>query len=252
MTLAELLNYSADAAAQRYGMLIDSFRFGFARALDDRNFGSPQLLNVVTQQAYETASAFIDGEKIQIDSEALQFSDLAQNSTLEKISAATSDVLSEALSEHLNATADYLAREISIQIERDIAFLRQSLLRTQLNVSLIARAHSVPQEAALMRYRAGNASELHFFFHDRSGRAWPSRRFIRQTWRQNMLATYNETVLMTLAEHGIDRAIVRYPDPEHSHNGTVVSLHPGAETLNYAEIRGQFFHPNSQAFLEAA
>jgi hypothetical protein len=252
MTPTQIMTADAESAANRYGMLVEGWRSLYGAALDQSHFGSPKQLAEVTAQAYGIARTYLASEEAQIESDSAQYALEAQRVTLEQLGSKAQDELSDVAGEHLNALNDYLSHEIKVQIERDIAFLKHSLQTTFLNVRMASVANNLPLRTALMQYRIGNASELHFFFHERRNQRWPSRRFIRGVWRQHLLSVYNETVLITLSDHGVDTAQISHPDPKSEYAGMMLSIDSNTELPTYAELKPVVFHPNSDALLGRA
>lgn len=251
-TATQIMTEDAEAASARYGTLVEGWRSLYGAALDQSHFGTEKQMREVTAQAYGMARLYLTAETARIEDDSIQYAREAQRAVLEELNVTDSAEISGPASEHLSALNEYLTHEIAVQIERDIAFLRNSLRTTYLHVNMAARAGKVPLRAALMQYRLGNAAELQFFFHDRRNQRWPSRRFIRSVWRQHLLNVYNEVVLITLSEHGVDTAQINHPDPKSQHAGTVISLDSNTELPTYAELKSVVFHPNSDATLGRA
>jgi hypothetical protein len=249
MTPTQIMTQDAEAAGARYGMMVDGWRALYGAALDQSHFGSPKQLADVTAQAYGLARTYLAVETAFIARESDAYALEAQRATLDELGSDAATELSGPASEHLSALNDYLTHEIKVQIERDIAFLRQSLRSTYLQVQMASRANKLPLRSALMQYRIGNSAEIQFFFHDRRAQRWPSRRFIRSVWRQHLLAVYNETVLITLSEHGVDTAEIRHLDPKSQHHGAKLSIDSNTDLPTYAELKPVVFHPNADAIL---
>lgn len=247
--ITALLTNEADLAAQRYGMLVENWRAGYARALDSAQFGTPRQLTKLTEDAYRAAEAYLETETRRIEEVASRVALDGQNTTLRQLDRDEENELLESIVESAGASIRFIDRELRVQIERDIAFLGHSLRKTILHVNLAARAMRIPQRAALMQYRIGNATELKFFFHDRRGQKWPSRKFVRSVWRMNLLAIYNEAVLSTLADHGIETAFIRHRDEKSDVHGMEISMNSGSALPTYADIRDDLFHPNADAIL---
>jgi hypothetical protein len=249
MRITQLISNDADAASQRYGLLVEGWRSIYSAALDQSHFGSEKQLRSIVAQAYRLAHTYLDDETARIEEVSNAVALEAQGVTLQQLSNKHVLELADAVSEHVNANNEYLLREISVQIERDIAFLQKSVRSTYLHVAIAARANRIPLRTALMQYRIGNASELAFFFHDRRNQRWPSRKFIRSVWRQHLLATYNEAVLLTLSDHGVDVAQIDHSDPKSDNHGMIISVASNSTLPTYAEIKDVIFHPNSEAVL---
>lgn len=252
MRITALFTAEAEAAAQRYGILVEGWRSLYQAALSQTDFGSEKQLRRVEADAYAMASRFLDTEhELAADhSEAIALE--ALRATLSDLQSRDAVALTVAASEHLTNAVQYVTREVTIQVERDIAFLKESLRRTYLQVTIAARAQGITQRAALAQHRIGNAAELHFFFHDRGNQKWPSRKFIRAVWRHHLVSLYNEVVLLTLADHGLSKAEIDNANQgSHSH-GMVIAMFAGSALPTYAEIRNEIFHPNSDAILKMA
>ncbi len=241
IVITQFISGEADAAADRYGVMIETYRAMYARALDQSHFGSPKQMADVTVAAYQIAGLYLDAERQFITDSITAVASEAQRVTLSELSAASSDELTQAVSEHADQSDAYLEREISIQVERDITLVQHTLP---------ARAQGVPQRTALMEYRLSQTNELNFVFHDRAAHKWPSRRFVRSLWRARLLAIYNETVLLTLSDHGVETAVVSHTDEKSPVHGMEVTIAAGSELPTYSEIQNEVFHPNSEAILK--
>jgi hypothetical protein len=251
VTPQQTFSAEAEAAADRYALLVEAWRSLYSGALDRNDFGSQRQMDDVTAQAYAIGHTFLEGEGAHIGTISERIALGALQSALDDLTSNDSAELTEAASEHLSDAESYVERELAIQVERDIAFLRQSLRRAYLQVSLAATAQGIPTRAALIQYRIGNASELHFFFHDRGNQKWPSRKFVRALWRHHLVTLWNEITLLTLADHGLGEAIVDHASPASHSHGMIVSMSAGSAHPTYSEIRNEIFHPNSDAILKA-
>lgn len=243
------MSAAAEAAAQRYGLLVEGWRLLFTRAVSEQDFGSARQIARIKNNAYEMARSYINTELNLIGTEFEQIALEAQGSTLSSLAIPLAQELSVDALELTGASIDYLRTELSVQIERDIAWLVQSVRSANLQVVVSASSRGVPRQTAVLEYRIGNASELQFFFHDRRNQKWPSRKFVRAIWRHSLLNLYNETVLLTLAEAGQGTAVVVHANPQSDNHGMQVSLSSSSELPTYGEIRAEVFHPNSDAIL---
>lgn len=249
MNVTQKMSAAAEAAAQRYGLLVEGWRALFKQALDARDFGQPRQISQMRKQVYDMAARYLNAEE---DMAHATFSDIASEAhqtTLRDLGSVDARELTDAASDHQNALVSYLRQELAIQIERDIAFLERSLRKTAIQVTMSARAQGISVLSALISYRIGNAQELQFFFHDRQNRKFPSRKFVRGLWRHNLLGLYNDIVLMTLADHGVTRAQVRHVNAGAETNGMLITILTNTALPSYGEIRDEVFHPNSDAIL---
>lgn len=249
MTILNRMTAEANAAAERYGIVVEGWRGLYSQALRDSGFGSQHLLNRTKEQAYEIARIFLTNERVIADRQFDEVASEARTATLREFDVTTALELPDDADEHLSAAVDYLMSEIVIQIERDIAFLVDSVRKTFLSVHISATAQRIPIRTALTEYSIGVAGEIQFFFHDRRNQRWLSRKFIRAVWRHGLLTLYNEIVLMALAEHGLDHGEVRHQDPKSQFDGMKIALYSASQHPTYSEIRSEIFHPNAEAVM---
>ena len=248
MNLAAVLSAHAEEAGRRYAVLIDGWRHFYVQAVMSPDAGTPKSMTRISEAAYANARSFLDTERLVIREISEQIALQARRDALNDVSAtSTHENLPERVTELLTSSLSDLENEIVMQIERDIAFLRKSARHTALEVELAAQVQGIARSVAQMRLRIYGRPELAFSIRDRAGRRWPSHNFVRTIWRQHLLDTYNETVLSTLADFGIDRAMVSAPGA--NHDGQLVTMLQGAELPTYREVRDAIFHPNSEAFL---
>lgn len=245
--IADRLDRESDAAAQRYLLLVGTWNGLYQNAFFSGDLTSPPAINDLRDQALAVGGFYMTAEQDAISERLHSIAVDAQGATLDAIAAPVVDKLAEQPSEHVVALSEYLDSELSVQISRDVEFMRRQLRNTALAIRMAAQAQGISTKAAAIQHRAHNAAELKFQFKDRAGRKWPSHKFVRSAWRQSLLQTHNDTVLLTLADHGLTEAEIQRPSasPER------ISLLPGSSLPVYAEIRDEVFHPNSEAVLAA-
>ncbi len=244
-----IVNHLTEFAGQasiRYAMFTDGLRSIYRDALTSQMLSDAQHVARATQYGVR----FLEGEASRIASDIEEIAASARKTTLSQIASNDSSDLTDEALEHLRASSDYLYSELAAQVSRDIATLRKSIQRVRLEVSLAARTSGRSRRAALIEYMVGNKADVQFFFHDKASRKWESKGFVRSIWRQTLLSAYNEVVLFTLADHGIDRAVVEHHSPNAQHDGVVIALSSNTELPTYSEIRDTVFHPNANAWLK--
>jgi hypothetical protein len=247
--ITQLLSTEAEAAAQRYDLLVEGWRALYMRALNEPDFGTPRQLTRIAEQAYTMARTYLDTETQMIADVSDRISQTALHETTLQIGSQPADGLGEAIVDHVSNSGDYLRSHIAVQIERDIGTLKNALRQLHLTVSLAAQTTGMAWSSALTQYRVGGAERLQFQVYDRSSKKWISRRLVRTIWRQHLLGIYNETVLMTLADHGIDQAVVQHVNPQSDVHGMSILLFANGELPTYHDIRDEVFHPNADAIL---
>lgn len=243
------LTREAEAGAARYGLLTEAWRSIFHTTLNASDFGSVAAVGRANEEALAIASDFLADERSTVSRIVREIAIEARQTTLRQLASIDTSETTERVDEQLSAFCDYIESELIAQIHRDIALLRQTIQRVDLEVSIAATARGISARTALVEYRIGNQADLQFVFHDRHARKWASKKFIRAMWRHTLLAVYNEIVLMTLAEHGIWRAQVVHEDPNSDVNGVIVAMGSNSEFPTYSEIRADIFHPNANAVL---
>lgn len=244
------LSAEGDTAAARYSLLTESWRSLFLNALNDADFGSAAQAIRVSQDAYRLAEVFLAEERLAAERVFEDIATEAHQTTIKEIESIDASELTAQTLEHLRVTQSYIDSELVAQIHRDIALVRDSLQRVVLEVSLASRSRGISSRQALIEYRIGNAKELSFVFQDRQTRRWSSKKYVRALWRHTLLAVYNETVMMTLADHGLDRAMVVHQDADAQSHGMIVTFGSSSDLPTYSEIRATVFHPNANAWLE--
>jgi hypothetical protein len=249
MIITQLMTTMAEAAAIRYGLLLDGWKALYNRALDDPRFGAPVQLTELTDEAYAMARRYLGAEGVEMSDALEQIAREALTATHAELSVEDSDELPDDVDEHVSAFVEHLMSELKIQIERDIATLKKTLQQTILGVTLAASAQRLPLRTALIQHRIAANTDIKFGFTDRRSAKWPARRYIRTIWRHDLIALYNDVVLMTLADAGVDTAEVRHTDVEAETHGLKISIVDNTELPTLADIRDQTFHPNAEAVL---
>jgi hypothetical protein len=249
MIATQLMTTMAAAAATRYTMLIEGWKALYNRALDDPRFGAPVLLREITDEAYAMARRYLAAEAIEIQDAMIAVAEQALSATRSELSVTDSDEIPDAVDEHVSAFIAHLTSELSIQIERDIATLKKTLQQTILGVTLAAAAQRLPLRTALIQHRIAINTDVKFGFTDRRYAKWPAQGYVRTIWRHNLLSLYNDVVLMTLADAGVDTARVRHTDTTAATHGLEISMVDTTELPTLADIRDQTFHPNANAIL---
>lgn len=249
MSVLHTMTSAADAAGARYQSLVDGWEAIYERSLSDRDFGSAPLIERAGEEAYALARSYLPDEAV---AAGYALREIATDA----LSAATSDLgitdareLTEAAGALLSETQHYLQREITIQVERDIAQLQQAMRQTALHVRLVAQAQGMTLRAALMQQRIGSSEGPAFYFRDRRSARWPSRLFVRTTWRQTLLSAFNEVTLSVLADAGIAFAEVHHASAKAGIHGMHIAFGPNTQLPAYGEVRNDIFHPNAEAHL---
>jgi hypothetical protein len=244
--IGNLLSDLAGQAWTRYQMFTDGLRSIYHDTLARHTLSDEKAM----QDANALARVFLAAEADHFASDIEEIASEARTATLKEIASIDSSDLSDEALTHLSVSSDYLHNELIAQVYRDIATLRKSIQRVGLEVSLASRSSGRSHRAALIEYMVGNKADIGFFFHDKASRKWESKTFVRSAWRQTLLSAYNEIVLFTLADHGIERAVVEHHSPDAQYHGLVIALSSSTELPTYSEIRDQVFHPNANAWLK--
>lgn len=246
------LNTEASAAADRYVLLVNGWRGVYSAAFHSSDVSAPRTISEAERQGYGLARTYLAGERAAIASATENIAANARRDALTHLGLGSSATLSERTSELLGASQSYLDTELAVQIERDVAFMKQTLRQAALAIHLEASTRGIPLKTAMVQYRISNSGELRFHFKDRQNRKWPSQKFVRSAWRQHLLGTYNDTYIATAAEHGNSLFQVEHPDAGHSAAGLQFTILNNTALPHYSEIKDKVFHPNSEALVRVA
>lgn len=233
------LDQESDRAAGRYQNMVASWQLLFHNAISSTGFHVADMPARVVNEAYRVADAYLADERDMIASVLRETALEAHRSILSQIASSDAQELTPMTLEHLSVTGSYLTDELIAQIHRDIAMLRFALHQAVLQVAVRSRSAGITPRQAQVEYRLDQQPTIEFMFTDRAGRRWNAKRFVRTVWRQAMLSAYNETVLFDLADHGLETAAVV------NDQGLVTTI----SLRDYAQIRDEHFHPNSNAWL---
>lgn len=249
--IAHELSRLANTAAARYEKLTTLWRALYERALS-RYEGSPaDTIEWLGREAYNEAHAFLEDEQGVIIDTLEKVAGSARERILTQLVSIDTEELNEQALAHLSATQVYLYDEILAQIRRDVAHVRQEFQRAILEITMLTRTRGLSVRAAIIEWRMTNPDSLNFAFRDRKFRNVDSAIYIRSLWRLTLLSTYNEVVMLTLADHGVPRAGVMRLDENNSvRQVEVITLDGQGVYETYADIRGRFFHPNANAWLD--
>jgi hypothetical protein len=247
--IAKRLTQFAESSAMRYAAMCDLWQSAFDAGLNDKHFGYADHAGNVAKSCLDAAESYLADEREHIDRIIEEIALDARTATLRQLSSNDSAELPDALLDHLSMTATYIADELIAQIHRDVAMVRQAIQRVQLDVYTTARAKGMPERQALIEYRISNSEHLDFLFHDRYARKWASKKFIRALWRASLLGVYNETVMITLADHGVTTAGIFEREQGKEVQIATISLIGEVNGQTYADVRIEHFHPNSPCYL---
>lgn len=243
------LDEVATHAQDRYVAFTDRLRALYTSSLLSKDMGTIALINRIENDAEFAVTAFLRDEWSWIRNRLQEIAVEAHTATIAEIESVESSELTDAASDHVRASVEYLFSELHTQALRDVATLKRTLQRAALEIAVSSRSRGVSARSAAMEFAIGNTAQIEFSFHDRASRKWKSSAFVRSTWRHTALSVYNEVVLFTLADHGLRHAQVWSASPGAASHGMLISLSSTAEIPTYSEIRESIFHPNANAFL---
>lgn len=247
--ISNLLSHHANEAAARYGRLIDSWQSHFNTSLNDDDFGTSTHVARFIERVVGEAHLFMEDEALIAKSVFTEIAKEAHHATLRDLSITPPDELPERVSDLMSASFDYYLAQLSAQLMRDVATIRNAAQRVALETFASSRSRGISQRSAMIEYRIGSHAVLEFFFHDRAGRKWSSRKLVRSIYRHTLLSTYNESVMLTLVDNNLRRARVVHEDVNAQFHNMIISFGANSEAPIYSEIRDTVFHPNSNAIL---
>lgn len=241
--MTAFLTAAAYRAGDRYVTLLEAMDRTFMSIAISANMlneaGSIRLQSALVAIGAEHAGS----EMEHLGDDVAETLRIAQRDVLEHLGySVTSDATND-LSDDLESSELYAANELSTQIRRDIeqTVKRHRDLRIQVrmgsSVNMQGRDLTLAQIVADTRRRRT-------WFTDRSGRRWPSQKFVRALWRQTLLEFYVTAYMTIAAEYGEKQVLIWHPDSTHRYYGLEVSLLDGGAGF---DERSAVFHPNSEA-----
>lgn len=249
MTALDLLNNMVQEAGSRYENFVSGLRLLYANAITHPNFGTAGHRTGIMNLARKAGKDFLDAEASEMELDVDEIFGEAFQTTIAELRSGKSEEVPVLVSEHLQATLDYLFSEAQAQVQRDISSLQAQLQAAIFHISVASRARNTSFKSSQMEYRLFSAEGVKFGFRDRAGKTWNSERFYRTFYRQSLLSVYNETVVIVLADHGLTRAEVYHLDGKAEVDGMIIAFSPNGELPTYSEIRDVVFHPNANAIL---
>lgn len=250
MTPAKL-SETAQRASERYVSFLNSLR-GTLSTVIRSDPADVRTRRELRMSAFAIARTFIDVEMKLIEQDLDDVADYQFRRAVSEAGLQAADIdRAEILDDLLAETADHLETEMRAQIERDVAQLLKRHKDFQLEVHLISLTERVDPRSAQFRALMRHSDQVRFFFKDRSGRRYPSQKFIRTVYRDALLQAGNEIYMLTAVDVGFKKARVVHPDRNAGVNDYVFPLNPDTGQGSYVEIRDEAFHPNSNAILKA-
>lgn len=241
------LDEEATRAGDRYVAFLLSLRAVLNASLAVRPEDN-RAFDAIRRGAAEVAEVFLENE-------AERFANAMETAQERAVEQARSDVLSDAPTKEI-ALQDYgdellawYASELRAQIERDVNVLIQKRRELVLAAQTTARSRGKDLNHAYLQVIASGRESVSFYFTDRSGRKYPSQKYVRQLTRHALLTFAVESYVLEAASFGVERVYVTHPDNNNSYSGETVTLVGEPNVLSLADIREEVFHPNSNAFL---
>lgn len=247
--ITNALSEMAGNAAGRYEDFLERLRAVYSRAISHPDFGTPSHRNSVIQDSGIEASKFLGYEIPHLEEDTSEVFREAHQTTIDELQSVTADTYTDAAQEHLQQSLNYLYESINDQVRRDLQKLKSAVNTAMFEVSVSARTRRISNLTAHKEYRVIKSADVTFGFRDRANRMWQSDKFIRTIYRQTLLSIYNETVLLALADHGVEAAYVHHADAKSEVHGMKVALSFVQNLPIYSDIRDEVFHPNANAYL---
>lgn len=243
----DALTRVAERAGARYGQLLEALR-GLLPLVALNPWGDRARLDLQAR-AYAMVLPWLEDERALIEAALLQAGQEALDATTQDLGIA-GESLTDDEQAHLAELSIDLENLVRVQLERDISLLAGALREIALRGAISARSRGVSRTGVLAPLIADAMSRMRFEFADRAGKRWPSQRYLKTLWRQALVIGWNETALLVMADHGLDQAVIDHPDPNHSENGTLISLTEAANGLLWSDVKPDIFHPNTSAWLK--
>jgi len=242
------LTEAAQRASERYTVMTGAFRGALVDAVG-RNPADMRSRASLKRACLDIALVYLRGE---IENISYDVDDAAQDETdrfaLSYTGSTVRDDMSALTLDTVALAKESLETELRAQIERDINQVLSRFKDFQIETHMLADSERISLNAAKLRVQMKGETKASYYFRDRIGRRFESRKFVRAIWRNTLLQVGNEAFMISAAKAGFLTLVVDHPDQASNANGTRISL--GAQPADsYASIRDTIFHPNSQARL---
>ena len=243
-----MINEIAYAAQSRYATLIDGWRSIFTAELMSSDFSASATRARVGRRAWAMAfDLYYKGERKLIAEEISRVSETAQGALLSVLTDTQRKTVKDALIQHQNASVAYLNVEIEMLVRLDVVTLKQRLMESVIDIERRSRLRGIPKQQALIEIEM---TRPQIGRRDSAGRLFSSDIVARNAWRLTLLGIQNEIVLQVATALGARRVKIMKPDRAGPVLQGHVSLDGLTDGLDFETARRQFFHPNSNAYLE--
>lgn len=204
-------------------------RSKFARNADKllKRFAS-DVENLTTEIAVDAANLGIEHSKVGATVE-----------TRAQIADALYEIQSEAKANLIGAAAGDVQRAV------------KELSRVAYTIELDAMAGN-SRSSAIIRARIGRVTGLRraFVRADRAGKTWNTQIYAKTVVRSLAALSYADAMVFATAAAGKTKVRVRN-QPNHRHDGMIVSIFREDSNTSYLDLREEIFHPNTNSWLEA-
>ena len=240
--IADGFDIRADAASQRYNMLLMGWQGAYLQAIDASPSFKPSVLGDLLGTAAQLARTYQETEHNEIGAATESVSLDAHQRATQALGSGVPHEYWDAITERLIAARSDLSSELQAQTARDLRQLHKSYYQAMLDIHMVARSQGISRATARIQQR-GRHSSVPFMFRDRAGRRWSSPTFARTVWRQHLVNTFNSSTLEALSAAGERAGQVYHEDPAKS--GQRIQI--GA----YNDVADELFHPNARGVLGA-
>lgn len=209
------------------------------------------LRDAALSQGRDAARGFVSFEHAQLNEDTQTVAVDAHDRALRDLGARAS-AIPDRFADFIFSASLYTSQMIAAQVERDVMTMAHEIRSTAQRVDLYARSgrHTVTSAAAAVMLEDAELEKQQFSFVDRAGRTYKSTKHIRDIYRQHLLNVSNEVYMDVVADHGREIVKIGHPDPKFKWFGEPVAIvsHDDDFPLYY-DIKGEVFHPSSDAFL---
>jgi hypothetical protein len=243
-----MINEIAYEAQDRYAQLVKGWRDIFLAELLGGDFSSASARRNLAKSAWVFAyGAYQENERELVRKLLSTITENAQGEMKAFLSDEQQLTLRSALTEHLKASVAYLRIELETLVRLDIITLKQRYMERVIDIERRASLRAITKRQALIEVEL---SRPQIGRRDSAGRLFSSDIVARNAWRLAMIGIRNEVVLQAATILGHRSVAILKQEPTGVKTLGFVSLDGLNTGMDYDEARKQFFHPNSNAYLE--
>lgn len=246
--ISTLLDEASTKAGERYVNFLMSLRGVLGTSLSSRP-DDMRAFEQIRAGAYSVAEVFLEQEEERFAMDLLSAQERAEE-LVQSDALGRYDGSAGALSDYSEELVVWFRQELRAQIERDVNTLVAKRRELILEAAVRSRSSRLDMMESYLELIRNGREKVDFYFKDRSGRRYPSQKFVRQLYRHGMLTVAVEVYALEAADMGFSELEIITRDSNNSYSGQRITLSAEPGMLKLSDVRDEVFHPNSNSFIK--